>query len=234
MPTRRARSEAKIPSGSSRFLDLEEVAAPWIDAGELFRCQHLVLGEVNLAAALGRRIDEAIDRLTTRDLVVRLRMEFKVEAVAVFGEREQAVVRAVGAQNGRDRRTGRRPADVQQFDDGVAGDGSWKRELDGVPARAADKVGRRYGETGFETEPEKELGVRRTARPRRPVAQGVVEPVEEAHQGALDEEHERQDRAERLVEREAEPSMPVESLVARVEDFAPSDSLSPLSIHFAA
>ncbi len=119
---------------------------------------------MNLAAAPDRRIDEAVDSLAAGGFVLRLRVELEVEAVAVFGERDQAVVRFVCAQDGRDRRAGRRPAYPQQFNDRFACAGSRKGELDGVPARAADEVGRRHGEAGLETEPKEKLGVRGMSR----------------------------------------------------------------------
>ncbi len=153
MPTRRARSDVNRPSGSSRSLDRQEIPVAGIDAVELLGPQDLVLGKVNLAAAPDRRIDEAVDGLAAGGLVALLRVELEVEAVAVFGERNQAVVRLVGAQDGRDRRAGRRLADSQQLDDRFARAGSRKGELDGIPVRAADEVGRRHGEAGLETEP---------------------------------------------------------------------------------
>ena len=133
---------------------------------------------MNLAATPDRRIDEAVDGLAAGGLVLRLRVELEVEAVAVFGERDQAVVRFVCAQNGRNRRAGRRLAYSQQFDDRFACAGSWKGELDGVPVRAADEVGRRYGEAGLETEPEEKFGVRGLSRQRSQLAPEVVEAVE--------------------------------------------------------
>ncbi len=174
--TRQVGCEQAVRIESS--LDRQQIPVARIDAVELLGRQDLVLGEVDLAAAPDRRIDQAVDGLAAGGLVLRLRVELEVEAVAVLGERDQAVVRLVRAQDGRDRRAGRRLADPQQLDDRLACTGSRKGELDGVPARAADEVGRRHGEAGLEAEPEEKLGVRGMSRQRSQPAPDVVEPVE--------------------------------------------------------
>ena len=63
--------------------------------------------ESGIAAAPDRRIDEAVDGLTAGGLLMGLGMKLEVEAVAVFGKRDQAVVGLVGPQDCGDRRTGR-------------------------------------------------------------------------------------------------------------------------------
>jgi len=88
-------------------LDCQEIFVTGIDAVELLGSQDLVLGKVNLAAAPDRRIDEAVDGLAAGGLEVRLGVELEVKAVAVLGKRDQAVVRLVCAQDGRNRRAGR-------------------------------------------------------------------------------------------------------------------------------
>ena len=87
-------------------LDGQEVFVAGKHAVKLPGPQDLVLGEVNLAAAPDRGIDEAVDGRAAGGLVAGLGVELEVEAVAVLGERDQAVVRPVRAQDGRDRRTG--------------------------------------------------------------------------------------------------------------------------------
>jgi len=159
-------------------LDRQEIPVARIDAIELLGRQDLVLGEVNLAAAPDRRVDETVDGRAAGDLVSCLRVELEIKAVAVFGERDQAVVRLVCAQNGRDRRAGRRSAYSQQFDNRFACAGSRESELDGVPARAADEVSRRHSEAGLETEPEEKFGVRGISRQRSQPASEVVETIE--------------------------------------------------------
>ena len=94
-------------------LDGQEIFVAGKDTVKLLGPQDLVLGEVNLAAALGRGIDEAVDGLAAGGLVAGFGVELEVEAVAVLGERDQAVVRLVCAQDGRDRRAGRRVADPE-------------------------------------------------------------------------------------------------------------------------
>ena len=87
-------------------LDRQEIPVARKDAVELLGRQDLVLGKVNLAAAPDRCIDEAVDGLAAGGLVLSLRVELEVEAVAVLGERDQAFVRLVCAQDGRDRWAG--------------------------------------------------------------------------------------------------------------------------------
>ncbi len=135
--------------------DLKEFAVAGENTVKLIGCQDLVLGKVNLAAAPDRGIDQAVDSLAAGVFVALLGMEFKIETVTVLGKRDQGVIRLVDAQDGRDRRAGRRLADSQQLDDRFPGTGSRKGELDRVAVRTADEVGRRYGETGFESESEK-------------------------------------------------------------------------------
>ena len=66
--------------------DRQQIPVARIDAVELLGRQDLVFGEVDLAAAPDRRIDEAVDSLATGGLVLLLRVKLKVEAVAVLGE----------------------------------------------------------------------------------------------------------------------------------------------------
>ena len=67
-------------------LDGQEIFVAGKDTVKLLGPQDLVLGEVNLAAAPGRGIDEAVDGLAAGGLVAGLGVELEVEAVAVFGE----------------------------------------------------------------------------------------------------------------------------------------------------
>jgi len=92
--------------GIESALDGQEIFVAGKDAVELLGPQNLVLSEVNLAAAPDRGIDEAVDGLAAGGLVAGLGVELEVEAVAIRGERDQAVVRLVCAQDGRDRRAG--------------------------------------------------------------------------------------------------------------------------------
>ena len=66
--------------------DRQEFTAARIDSVELLGGQDLVLGEVNLAAAPDRRIDETVGCLAAGSLLVLFRVEFEVEAVAVLGK----------------------------------------------------------------------------------------------------------------------------------------------------
>ena len=147
------------PVGVQAALDLQEVPIAGVDAIKLIGSQDLVLGEVNLAAVADGRIDEAVDGFAAGGLVVFFGVELEVEAVAVLGERDQAVVRRVGAQDGRDGWAGGRLADAHQLDDRRASERAWKGELDRVPVGAAYQMRRRHGEAGFETESEKKLAV---------------------------------------------------------------------------
>ena len=67
-------------------LDRQQIPVARIDAVELFGRQDLVFGEVDLAAAPDRRIDEAVDSPAAGGLVLLLGVKLKVEAVAVLGE----------------------------------------------------------------------------------------------------------------------------------------------------
>ena len=57
------------------LLQGQELPAARVDAEELLRREDLVLGKVHLAAAAGRRIDEAVHGLSARGLVALLRVE---------------------------------------------------------------------------------------------------------------------------------------------------------------
>ena len=93
------------------MLDFQQFTVAGKDAVKLIGCQDLVLGQVNLAAAPDRGIDQAVDGLAAGILVALFGMEFEIETVAILGKRDQGVVGFVGAQDGRDRRAGRRLSD---------------------------------------------------------------------------------------------------------------------------
>ena len=78
--------------------DSQQLFVARVDSVELLRGQNLVLREVDLAATLGRSVDQAIDSFSAGNFLPSLWVKFKIKAVAVFGKRQQTVVPFVRAK----------------------------------------------------------------------------------------------------------------------------------------